>query len=111
MLSFKIFSFYVAFFFFIFNYIYMHDNGSKYVYIKDSFGELIGSCLTSSGCALPSTGDTIFIIAIAQKLKGCIEWDASVRNVDMGIRLQKSECVKLYDNHEQFCEEFFDAIL
>jgi hypothetical protein len=84
----------------------MHDNGSKYIYIKDSFGELLGTIGDT-----PSNEDTVFIKAIAQRPKGDDDWDLSVRDVDMGVRLTKGEIVKLYDNHEIFCEEFFDAIL
>lgn len=85
----------------------MLSESAKYIYIKDCMGELLGSV------APPFSIDCVFLKIIAVKSVGDTEWDKDTRGTDLAVRLKgyKGYVWRLYDDYQEFCEEFFDAIL
>lgn len=85
----------------------MLSEDAKYIYVKDDMGELIGTVIPPFEC------DCVFLKVISMKKLHDTEWEDSARGVDMAMRLKsnKKHLWKLYDDYQEFCEEFFDAIL
>jgi hypothetical protein len=87
--------------------MYMRDKGLKYIYIyiEDRFGEVVGYIDD-----FPSQQEDLVQITIIAT-SNTSGWVAGQRGDSLMIDLR--ECIKwkMYDDHEKFCEEFFDAIL
>lgn len=100
---------------------------NKYVYIKDSAGELIGYVHSSTNEEIDCGSshlqyDVIWIKLFASRNNGEEEWDVSskgdVPGVDPTIitlnltKYQRDKTtVKIYDTYEELVGEYFDALL
>ena len=83
----------------------MYNKNHKYLYCEDKFG----SYLAHLEDLQPQDEDTVFVTIIAEKIKD--RWSTALRGVIIAINLKKTKNWKFYDNCEEFCEEFLEAVL
>ena len=86
----------------------MHNKDHKYIYYKDHFGEMIGYLDITQ----PQDEDSVFITIIAEKLSPNREqWITTNRGTAMAVNLKKVNTWKFYEDYEEFCAEYIEAIL
>jgi hypothetical protein len=94
-------------------YILMHNLNLKYIHYNDRFGDLIGSLDKLQ----PSDTDTIFVTVIAERgnsdggFTSVNEWNTKSRGTMIAVNLKKVKKWKFYEDYEEFCAEFIEAIL
>lgn len=89
----------------------MHKSDVKFIYYEDKYGATLGyTDKIRSGVE-----DILIIVIIADRnrLSGDTfsEWDIGRRDSDCAVDLRKIKKYKLYENYEEFFEEYFEAIL
>jgi hypothetical protein len=100
-----------AFFKNIIDYMSMYNKNRKYMYYEDKFGAML--CYIDSN--QPTGEDTVFITIIAERsvnpdgMPG--KWDVSQRNTPLAIDLKKVTKKEFYEDYEEFCEKYWEAIL
>jgi hypothetical protein len=94
-------------------YILMHNPNLKYIHYNDRFGDLIGSLDRLQ----PGDTDTIFVTVIAERgiggssAPGGDDWSTITRGTMIAVNLKKVKKWKFYEDYEEFCAEFIEAIL
>jgi len=84
----------------------MYSKDRKYIYYVDKFGEVIGYVDKLQ----PADADSTFLTIIAERKKDK-QWSNMNRNVMTAVNLKKTKKNKFYEDYEEFCAEFLEAIL
>ena len=88
----------------------MYNKNRKYMYYEDKFGVML--CYVDA--QQPVSEDTVFITIIAEKpIKDGVygDWDATRRDMPLAVELRKVYKKEFYENYEEFCEKYWEAIL
>lgn len=84
----------------------MHSNDYKYIHYEDKLGEAIGYIDPLRGIS----EDMLFIVLISEKNKGK-DWVKQLPGIVIAVDLKKVKSHKFYDDYEEFCTKFLEAIL
>lgn len=84
----------------------MHSNDYKYIHYEDRMGEAIGYIDELRAIS----EDTLFVSIIAERNKGK-DWIKQLSGVVIVVDLKKVKKYKFYENYEEFCTAFLEAIL
>ena len=90
--------------------ICMHNRDRKYIYFEDTLGVTIGYLAN-----LHLSEDTVMVNIIANKdllNDGTLaEWDVRDRGIEIAVDLRTKKKWKFYEDYEEFCADFVEAIL
>ena len=88
----------------------MHNKDRKYVYYEDKFGATIGYLNT-----LNMSEDSVMVNIIACKdIRGdgtLAEWNVNHLGVEILVDFRTKTKWKFYEDYEEFCADFVEAIL